>query len=288
MSCDAFFSIATHAIPQPLHIAVKNGRLDLVRLLVDTGADQYLQRDFNGCTPLHIAVKFGHPEITRLVAAAGPAEALSLEDGVGNTALETATRQAFTSKLSVVSGPITCPRNMQPQVDWDKTPFDVAKQEAELPRFKATIQSLLDEGRLINGTKLTKELLAFAERLEGKIAMEKQATEERKNADAKEDGGSKWVKESDICDLSAIVPILLEAITARPGHRRLVHLSDVLESVQIGLQEFCQESKQKALVDRDDEPEPVETKPTVSFLTSDYCSGGMVYGDHRRDVWARL
>ena len=263
-------------------------------MLVETGAAQYAQRDASGCTPLQIAVKLSLPEITRIIAEAGPSELLTLEDGVGTTPLETAMRQDFVARLNKPTSNIEYPRNLAPQVDWSK-PFDVVKQEKELPKFRATIQSLLDDGRLINGAKLTKELLAFADHLEAKI--------ERVKADATkpvedDEAPKKWTGEEDHSTTGGTLRALRAALAARPGPRHLVHLSDVLASVSKGLEEHEKEeepqhgrryylrarrSRRSGVTDYDDaEAEP----PKTSALTQDYSSETQ-YG-RGYEPWHRL
>ncbi|KAH9948854.1 hypothetical protein B0H21DRAFT_707450 [Amylocystis lapponica] len=124
---------------QPLHISIKNKRIDLLCILLSAKASSFLLRDVNGSTILHVAVK-EHlvPWITELLVEA-------------------------------------CPK-----------PFELAKQDHEGPRLRATIRALLTEGRPRNGTKLTTELLAFADNMEAKFAAEQaEAEAEAKPATAR-------------------------------------------------------------------------------------------------------
>ena len=267
-------------------MAVKHNRLDIVRVLVDTSATQYLQRDYNGMTPLHLAIKSGYAEITRLIAKTGPAEALTLEDAVGNTPLETATHLAFLKRLDVASCPIPRPYPMPPQVEWARTPFDLAKQERELPLLRETIQSLLDEGRLLEGSKLAKDLRDFAARLETKISEVKTAKTEK--AGTAKDSSEQWTAEKDNIDPIATLQVVREAITARPSHRQLVHLSDVQIAVQKGLEEFTDaERKKRRNVswrnrrghDEDEELDREPEAPKTSVLTCTYVEHNMFAAD---------
>ncbi|PSR72889.1 hypothetical protein PHLCEN_2v11256 [Hermanssonia centrifuga] len=252
----------------PLHIAIEERRVAVVRLLLDAGANSYLQRDCDGAIPLQIAVSHCLPEITRLLAAAGPAEALVLEDGVGNTPLETASREAFLGNLNAITASILTPQGLQPQ--WQIKPFDVSNQEKDLVRYKATLETLLSEGRLINGTKLCKELLAFADRLERKIISEKNAMEENKKGE--EDAEQNEPK--DVADSRATFQILMEAIASRPCVRHLVHLSDVHESVTKGLEQHAESKEHRT--DKEDEEEPAQ-EPVTHTLASDYNQGMPLY-----------
>lgn len=235
-----------------------------MRLLTQVvGVPQYLIRDAKGSIPLHSAVNKVHSSITRLLAEAGPIDALLLEDGVGNTALETATRQAFVNKLNAVCNPhISQPSRLQPT--WTVQPFDLVKQERELPRLKATIQALLVEGRLTNGTKLYKELTAFAELLEKKVADEKALV--IPNEDRKTKAGETEETFAGLPAPSATLAVLTSVLGKRAVSRRLVHLSDVQRSVQASLGQVQVVKKVAA----DDDDEEKDDTVLVSVLTADY------------------
>lgn len=230
--------------------------------MIDAGASQHLIRESGGYTPLQIAVKENRKEITKLLVEAGPIEALTLEDGVGNTPLEVATRQAFLAKLDVACCSFKV--HTTTRLDYNTKPFNFAKQEAELPLLRSTIETLLREGRLSNGTKLTKELLAFADHLEKKITEEKAAAEAKKLAkkdNSKEIGGAFNIVR-DTGTASEILMILTEALAARPSQRHLVHLSDVHQSVTKSLEKFGQEQKAIQLREDNDDGFP-DSEPQV-------------------------
>lgn len=251
--------------PQPLHLAIKKGSLRLVRSLTQVEAAQYLIRDARGFIPLHVAVNSRDPNITRVVAEAGPTEALTLEDCVGNTALETAARLAFGRKLTpICDANIRQPSRFQPT--WTVKPFDVAKQESELTRFRDAIEALIVEGRLINGTKLCKELVFFAERLENRIEKEKglvASMEEPTSQDPDLDDIT-----CGISSASVTLKALMLSLNKRAGLRRLVHLGDVLHSVQTGLDGIKVDKRPVVWKDEED-----DTEPPVSLLCASYPYG---------------
>lgn len=276
---------------QPLHVAIKCNRLDYVRLLVQTGAAQYLERDANGCIPLHLAVKFAHPEITKLVATAGPIEALTMEDSVGTTPLETATRDTFVHEITATQSQrhLQNLQSLPPSYDWNRKAFDVAKQEKELARFRETIHDLHEQGRLINGTKLSKELIAYASHLEAKIATQKTVEEEESKSKEESEG---WTAEKDVQDTPTTLHVLLELLAAKSGTtRRLVHLSDVHDSVQTSFAATLEEEKTQNRIntyreqkDNEFEEQDTEKPPEATLLTSDYPTLQQWNGD----IWHKL
>jgi hypothetical protein len=262
---------------QPLHVAIKTNRVDVVELLLQAGASQFLTRDASGSTPLHIAVANNYVKITKMLVAAGPAEALALEDAVGNTPLETATRQAFLAKLDVVCGNFNAPHDLA--LNYNQQPFDVEKQEKELALLRTTINDLLREGRLTNGTKLMKELVAFADHLETKLTKEKAAADEKKKTeeDSKikaSEGVSTVVRDSGTP--SEVLKVLSDGLAVRPSLRHLVHLSDVHESVNKSLDVYNKRQKEKAKEaqggTKNDDGLPEEEEVATSALASWYCT----------------
>ena len=224
-------------------------------------------READGSTPLHLAVKSNYPTLTKLLADAGPAEALMVEDGVGNTPLEYATRQAFLIKMDAACGAFKTPQDLN--LNWHQRPFNLEKQEAELPRLRTTIELLLREGRLKNGTKLARELAAFADRLEAKIAKEKAAAEaKQKEVEDKSRPSNNFSPPRDSGDPSETLKVLSEAIAARPALRHLIHLSDVHKSVTKSLEQYKQTTK--SLEVKDDDGIPDEEEVTVSSLSQSY------------------
>lgn len=209
--------------------------MDLVELLINAGASQYLVRDARGSIPLHIATKEGRRNITRLLAHSGPAEALSLEDGVGNTAVEIASRRAFLAKLSLACGPITTPQiGWSWSIPYNQKPFNVAKHEAELPLFRFTLQTLVAEGQLTEGTKLASHLFSFADHIESRIVQQKEAEAVK----AKKASKVAFMVTRDTGTASEVLKIVLTASAAQPTRRHLVPLCHIHETVETILQDI--------------------------------------------------
>ncbi|PCH39932.1 ankyrin [Wolfiporia cocos MD-104 SS10] len=208
----------------PLHIAVKRKRVDLVRMLLDTKASSFLLRDSEGSTPLHVAIKHHAATITGLLANAGPVEALYVEDGVGYTPLETALPEVaeLTTNLN----------------DFTERPFDLEQQSIEIPRLRATVEALLEEGRLRAGTKLATELVKFTERMEARLKEEKRVAEAENLKNPPEAKEEEFKTELDDHERPReTLKALQKALAARPfaQTRMLIHLSEVHTSVQKSL-----------------------------------------------------
>ncbi|KAH9180207.1 hypothetical protein EDB89DRAFT_2224074 [Lactarius sanguifluus] len=106
-------------------------------------------------------------------------------------------------------------------------PFEIEKQRIEIPKLRAMLDTLLANGRLVHGTKLTTELLTFASRMEERLAIEtaRMTAAEEAELDPLEPQGS----------TVRTYLALRDAAAARPGMRQLVHLADMQRSVQRNL-----------------------------------------------------
>ncbi|KZT09270.1 ankyrin [Laetiporus sulphureus 93-53] len=223
----------------PLHVASKFHRLDIVQLLLEGNTRAITMRNVEGSTVLHIAIKNGNAKIAELLLGAAPAEALYMEDSVGNTPLETAiqrdllrrVRQDFPCKIRMPD-----PLRQGLQEYTGRRSFDVAFHEAEIPRLKATVDGLLNEGRLRAGSKLATELMAFTEGIEKKLEQEKKERSSQ-DSDDSESANSQWQPEKDDDDPSKTLECLKKAMAEHSAAqaRLLVHLSDVQRSVQDSL-----------------------------------------------------
>ncbi|KAH9930561.1 ankyrin [Amylocystis lapponica] len=219
----------------PLHIAVKRKRVDIVRILLSAKVHRTACRGQESLRKDH-----------RAPHQACPSEALYMEDAVGNTPLEFVTQGAllkntggsFTAETPDVrllseSGVISESQLLK-NIAF-KRPFVIAKQENELPRLRTTIQALLKEGRLRNGTTLTTELLAFADKMEAKLVAEKAKANTAGEETEGEAAGRATAE--DTPDISKTRKVLLTAVAERPAAqaRYLVHLIDVHRSVHSSL-----------------------------------------------------
>ena len=220
-------------------LAVKRKYTTTARTILDFGVDPtiFLRKDADGSIPLHIAVQNTNTALVEVLLRYGPTEQLYTENSVGQTPLDIASLKFLPRSTGSVgvSVPNVPQVNVANQVNNLKStpPFDVEKQKEEIPKLRATLDSLLADGRLVNGTKLATELLAFASRMEEKLAAEIAKKDAAKEA-AKKDEVDHESEAS--CDTPESTYVLLrDAAAARPGGRRLVHLADVQQSVQRSL-----------------------------------------------------
>lgn len=219
-------------------LAVKRKHTTTTRNMLDFGVDPtvFLRKDADGSIPLHIAVQTMNSALIEVLLRYGPTEQLYTENSVGQTPLDTASLQ-FIPRATY---PVCVPVPSVPQVyvashvnNVTRTAsFDVEKQKEEIPKLRATLDLLLADGRLVNGTKLASELLAFASRMEEKLAAEiaKKDAVKKKNVEKDEVDH----KASPDTPASAYV-LLRDAAAARPGVRQLAHLADVQQYVQRSL-----------------------------------------------------
>lgn len=221
-------------------LAIKRGNASTARTILEFGVDSavLLLRDVDGSTPLHVATQKGDPVLPELVLKYGPTQLLYTENSVGQMPMDIASLKGFPR---LTGGEITGPMDLILNVESDieqylrtpqkAPPFNVDKQKIEIQKLRATLNMLLADGRIKHGTKLTTELLAFADRMERRLVEEialKNAAEnhaEDAELDRPEPQGA----------TTRTYFALRDAAAVRPGTRRLVHLADVQRSVRWNL-----------------------------------------------------
>lgn len=223
------------ALNTPLMLAVKRECATTARAILDFGVDPavILRKDAGGSTPLHIAVQNTNTAIVGLLLQYGPTEQLYTENSVGQTPLDIASLK----NLPRLTAPHRRPYRPHANIDHqlcalkNAAPFNVEKQKVEIPKLRATLDALFADGRLVHDTKLATELLAFAGYMESKLAIEMART----SAAGKDTEGGDGNEVNPVAPqgtTASTYALLRDAVAARPGHRQLVHLTDVQHSVK--------------------------------------------------------
>jgi ankyrin repeat protein len=106
----------------PLLRAACYGRLTIVKILVEAGADMKA-RDEDGWTVLHRAAWKGDAELVQFLVDNGALELLDVTDNAGNTPLHRAARNLPVAQMLVESGARVNAKN-----NYGKTPYQVARE----------------------------------------------------------------------------------------------------------------------------------------------------------------
>jgi hypothetical protein len=209
-------------------LAVKRGNVAIARIILEFGIDPaiLLLKDADGSTPLHVAVQRKNTVLAELLLKRGPTQLPYTENSVGQTPMDIASLKGLPRETPAEVTPRVLPLTVEERSPRKAPPFDVEKQKIEIPKLRATLDTLLAEGRIVHGTKLTTELLAFASRMEGRLAVET----------ARKDATEKQAEGGEVYPLRAKPQgtyfALCDVAEARPGTRQLVHLADVQRSVR--------------------------------------------------------
>ncbi|KAA1478658.1 ankyrin [Dentipellis sp. KUC8613] len=230
------------ALNTPLMLATKRARNVTIKTMLESHLDPsvFLVRDAQGSIPLHFAVQSGNETITRLLIEYGPAESLFVENSVGLTPMEI----VFEKMLGSI--PDHCARSFE-EMDYindsvfsstelGQVPFELEKQKTRVPKLRAALQMLLETGQLKRGTKVAKELLSFAEKMEEMLKLAESASSTKMKT--KESDTKATPEDSDEHgeNFTAVADVLTRALSTRTGSRELVHLVDVQQSAHHQLQ----------------------------------------------------
>jgi hypothetical protein len=86
----------------PLHRAVVDDNIEIAKLLIQNGADVNARRSFDGLTPLHLAALNGYSKMVRLLLENGADP--SIRDNFGNTASELAREEDHEEVANIIEG----------------------------------------------------------------------------------------------------------------------------------------------------------------------------------------
>lgn len=260
-------------------LAVKRQYAETARTILEFGIDPaiLLLRDVDGSTPLHVAVRKTDTVIAELLLKYGPTEHLFTENCVGQTPLDIASLTSLNCLPRGMSQGQSAflMTNIQAHLSSNPHRFKLKIQKREILKLRATLDTLLSDGSIAPGSKLATELLAFADRMERRLAEET----ERKEAEEKEDKKKKGKGEGDgeikhtgpRGTTAAMYITLRDAAAARPGLRRLVHLADTQRSVQRNLEQqsvgaFAQRFQLPQATDMEQKESDIEEKQVVGGL----------------------
>ncbi|KAH9970349.1 ankyrin repeat-containing domain protein, partial [Lactifluus volemus] len=217
----------------PLMLAVKRGYIATTRAIVNFGIDPVILmiKDAHGSTPLHIAAQNTNTVLAEILLHHGPVELLYTENCVGQTPLDI----GCLKNLPRVTGSTEVRKpgelELYPEQQLANllrtAPFNLEKQNVEIPKLRTTLDRLFADGLLVHGSNLATELVAFADYMEGKLA-----TETTKSVEGKEIELDPVASQGSTMRMYIM---LRDAAAARPGSRQLVHIADVQRSVQRNL-----------------------------------------------------
>ncbi|MGM0674781.1 MAG: ankyrin repeat domain-containing protein [Spirochaetota bacterium] len=120
----------------PLHWAAYNGHADIVRSLIDNGADVEAT-DILGRTPLHVAVD--HPEVVEVLLEHGAA--VDARDSLSNTPLHRALGSPETVDILISAGADVEARNTG-----GSTPLEMATRRGNARKNLTVVERLVAAG----------------------------------------------------------------------------------------------------------------------------------------------
>ena len=253
-------------------LAVKRQHAETVRTILEFGIDPniLLLRDVDGSTPLHVAVRKTDVVIAELLLKYGPTEHLYIENCVGQTPLDIASLTSLNCLPRRTSqGQLPCLMSSMMYMRFPPPRVQLETQKREIPKLRATLDTLLSDGSIAPGSKLATELLAFADRMERRLAEETELKKEDEKEKVKYKGEIKHTGPRGTT--AAMYIALRDAAAARPGMRRLVHLADTQRSVQRNLEQqsvgaFAQRFQLPQATDMEQEGSDIEEKRLVGSL----------------------
>ncbi len=277
-------------------LAVKRGNAATARIILEFGIDPtvLLLRDADGSTPLHVAVQNANTILAEVLLKYGPTQLLYTENSVGQTPLDIASLKDLprVTRPAGVPSPTDLSIHVEQHLLTSRKapPFDAEKQQIMIPKLRATLDTLLADGHLTDGTKLTTELLAFVGRMEGRLAVETA----RKNAAEKqaEEGEGEPDPPTPQGTTARMYFVLRDAAAARPGMRQLVHLTDIQRSVRRNLAQQAESTlvrwseRSRATDEEHKETDPEDQRIAELKARSLFASGSqIIFGSNYVDLY---
>jgi ankyrin repeat protein len=123
----------------PLYWAIKYGRIEIVQMLIDAGADVNAKDDSDS-TPLYVAAEFGKTEIARMLIGAGVD--VNMKNVIGSTPLHEA---AHNGRVKIAHMLIDAGANVNVQDGDGETPLHLAANNGSVEIAKMLIDAGADE-----------------------------------------------------------------------------------------------------------------------------------------------
>jgi hypothetical protein len=252
----SFWVIVTRRSESNTLQALHRSHFDVAKLLTkdDIQPGALTARNREGLIPLHIAVLYNSIEQVELLleAAARSNLDINIENGMGDSPLDIARQQLWLDKtrdatsMGAGSEPTLLVRRYL--FDLPDTPkIDVSDTKERLGHLKSAVADLVQNGDLVHGTPVASALSEFVSRLDKHVehlraldltikAKKEETTEMKKEGmiigsqESKLDWLKRHVKERQL-----VLEMVQNAYASRKPPRRLVHLEDVQELVQLEL-----------------------------------------------------
>lgn len=234
-----------------MHVAVKQGNKDLLKLLLEYSTSTILTRDVDGQTPLHCAVNQSRANMTQLLlsASSNATEALLMENSVGNTPIEHCALKKITERVNLFAQNRNIYQyrvnminpSMPSSADPPRLlPSDVEKVEEQLQQVKDLVFRYGGSDGKLNG----KVWSQWVERTETWVKScqekRKREEEEKKKKEEKKAKTDRVFQIETTANTKLTFQYLQEALnklstSGSVTNRHLIHLLDVQKSVSATL-----------------------------------------------------
>ncbi|RXW15843.1 hypothetical protein EST38_g10015 [Candolleomyces aberdarensis] len=237
----------------PLHIAVKNGKVEMTEVILEFDNTTASYANIDGQTPLHYAVHEGYAKITKLLLGTPLHGGLLRENAIGQTPLEVSALKELLLRLRTLireSPNIVLPGRLV----YFRERITIDKLETQLARLQEIVKVLLDQGVPTNPQKFGFELNAFMKMMESKLKDAKSQQERLPPKRAPRDESTKR-NQKETANIERTWCVLQAAVAAGPHNleRDLIKLLDVQLSVKANLDKISGEHKNTMNVDSDAE-----------------------------------
>lgn len=242
----------------PLHIAVKQGSIEMVRTILEFDSSTALFCNIDGQTPLHYAVAQSFPDIIEQLLDTPELGGLFKEDTIGQTPFELA---ALKEQLVRLKKSSRASISMLPSNSALETPnrIGIETQTEGIADMKAVLKQVVDDGILENVQDFTFKINSFIATLESNIEQWK-----KKLSTLPEEPETRppavVENPTDVANVEKAWRVVEKALkAATQGQRELIKLIDVQLSVKANLDQVARKSRDEDK-DSDDEEDPEDSE----------------------------